>query len=87
MFRSRRNNASDPARERAADIEAVVRYILNLEDDAIVRVVRPHCSAPGCGQAMILLARPNAPTRAVALDKSLETVTEADLRIALRSLA
>lgn len=84
LFLFRRNDAPDADRKRAAHIEAVVRSILDLEADAIVRVLRRHCADQSCGQTTILLARPNVPTQALGMDKPINDITEADLRIVLQ---
>lgn len=84
MFLFGRNDASKADRKQAAHIEAVVRSILDLEADAIVRVLGRHCADQGCGQTTILLARPNVPTQALGVDKPINDITEADLRIALQ---
>lgn len=87
LFLFRRNDMPKCDRDPAARIEAVVRSILHLEADAVVRVLRRHCSNEDCGLTTILLARPDAPTQALGVDKPINDITEADLRIALQSSA
>jgi hypothetical protein len=87
----RYRNAKDGVQRSDAAIALMTwaRDILNVDDDTVVKVAHPHCGDPDCGDDVttILLLRPDRPTSMIKIEKSLETVTKADLRAALLPIA
>jgi hypothetical protein len=54
----------------------------------VISVTAPQCGDAECGGAetIILLMRPDEPTQAIKISKSLETVTQSDVAEALQPL-
>ena len=81
-----RNRTASPRRKDAAlALTLQARAILGVDDDAVVSVSEHACGDPGCGgaQTVILVMRPREPTSAIKIDKTIDTVTQADLAAAL----
>jgi hypothetical protein len=88
FFRGR--GASDRRKDAAIELMLQARAVLHADDDgSIVSVTEHDCGDPECGRArtVVLVMRPEQPTEAVKIDKSIETVTPADLAAALAPLA
>jgi hypothetical protein len=79
----------EPRREAAIDVTRWAHDILNTDGHTVVKVAHPHCGDPDCEEDVttILLLRPDRPTSMIKINKSLERVTEADLRAALLPIA
>jgi hypothetical protein len=87
FFRSRM--ASDRRKDAAFDLMMKARAILRTDDETVVSVSEHDCGDPGCGRArtVVLIMRPDQPTKAVKIDKPIDGVTQADLSDALAPLA
>jgi hypothetical protein len=87
FFRNRMT--SERRRAAALDLTMRARGILNVNDDAVVSVSEHDCGDPECGGArtVILIMRPDQPTKAIKINKRLAAVTGADLSDALAPLA
>jgi hypothetical protein len=87
FFRNRM--ASERRRGAALDLTVRARGILNVDDDAVVSVSEHDCGDPECGGArtVILIMRPDQPTKAIKINKPMAAVTAADLSDALAPLA
>jgi hypothetical protein len=86
LFRNRR--VSEREDQAARDLIMQARTILDGDDDTVVRVSEHNCGEPACGgQTVVLVMRPNQPTKAVKIKKPLAAVTNADLSAALAPLA
>jgi hypothetical protein len=81
--------ASERRRDAALDLMIRARGILSVEDDAVVSVSEHDCGDPVCrgARTVILIMRPNQPTKAIKINKPIEAVTAADLSDALAPLA
>jgi hypothetical protein len=69
---------------------AQARAILRADDEGTVVSITEHdCGEPECGRGrtVILVMRPDQPTEAVKIDKPLDSVTAADLAVALAPMA
>jgi hypothetical protein len=87
FFRNRM--ASQRRKDAALDLMVRARGILNAGDDAVVSVSEHDCGDPECrgARTVILIMRPDQPTKAIKINKPLEAVTAADLSNALAPLA
>jgi hypothetical protein len=85
---SRRGVAGERGRNAALELMQQARAILNIDDDTVISVREHDCGDPGCGSArtVVLVLRPDRPTEAVKIDKSIERVTKSDLSAALAPL-
>jgi hypothetical protein len=83
-----KESARDRERDAAHKVMMWVRDILALDPDTVVSVTSHNCGDPGCGDAAasILLMRPGRRTTSFQLSKSLNAVTEADVRTVLRPI-
>jgi hypothetical protein len=78
----------DQRRDATTDVTRWARDMLGADEDTIVKVTRPHCGDPDCGElTTILLMRRDNATRMIKIAKSLESVTEIDVRAALTVVA
>ena len=79
------------ARRKDATLDLMIRArgILNVDDDAVVSVSEHDCGDPECrgARTVILIMRPDQPTKAIKINKPLEAVTAGDLSHALAPLA
>jgi hypothetical protein len=87
FFRNRM--ASQRRKDAALDLMVRARGILNADEDAVVSVSEHDCGDPECrgARTVVLIMRPDQPTKAIKIDKPLEAVTAADLSDALAPLA
>jgi hypothetical protein len=85
-----RATASDRARRDAiVTLMTQVRALLSGQDDAVISVSDHACLAVECREApqtIILVLRPDQPTRVFKIDKPIVAVTRADLIAALAPL-
>jgi hypothetical protein len=81
--------ASQRRKDAALDLMVRARGILNAAADAVESVSEHDCGDPECrgARTVILIMRPDQPTKAIKIDKPLEAVTAADLSDALAPLA
>jgi len=65
-----------------------VSAMLKADKHTVISVTAPECGDAECGSAetIILLMRPDEPTQAIKISKSLETVTQSDVAEALQPL-
>jgi hypothetical protein len=76
-------------RDAALDLMIRARGILNVDDDTVVSVSEHDCGDLECrgARTVILIMRPDQPTKAIKINKPLDAVTAADLSDALAPLA
>jgi hypothetical protein len=79
------NHQWNPARE----LKKQARRVLDADDETLVTISEHDCGDPGWGDArtIVLIMHPRRPTEAVAIDKPVEQITQADLCDALAPLA
>jgi hypothetical protein len=77
--------ASQRRKDAALDLMICARGILNVDEDAVVSVSEHNCGDPECrgARTIILIMRPDQPTKTIKINKPLEAVTAADLSDAL----
>ena len=87
FFRNRM--AAARRKDAALDLMIRARGILEVEEDTVVSVSEHDCGDPECrgARTVILIMRPDQPTKAIKINKPLEAVTAGDLSHALASLA
>jgi hypothetical protein len=80
-----RRKKSDERSNAALELTLQARAILDADDDTVVSVGQHDCDGPGCGgpRTLVLVLRPGHPTKAVRIEKPIESVTRADLSAAL----
>ena len=84
----RNRMASNQRKDAAFELMMKARAILRTDDEAVVSVSEHDCGEPGCGvRTVVLVMRPDQPTKAVKIDKPIDSVTQADLSDALAPLA
>jgi hypothetical protein len=87
VFRLRSRRLPERANQAALDLIMQAHTILDGDDDTVVSVSEHNCGEPACGvQTVVLVMRPNQPTKAVKIKKPLDAVTGADLSAALAPL-
>lgn len=87
LLRFRKRRFLQRGNEAAEGLVIQARAILEDDEDTVVRVSEHDCGEPACAaQTVILVMRPNQPTRAVKIRKPLAAVTGADLSAALAPL-
>jgi hypothetical protein len=74
--------ASQGRKDAALDLMIRARGILNVDDDAVVSVSEHDCGDPECrgARTVILIMRPDQPTKAIKINKPLEAVGGRSLR-------
>ena len=88
VFSLRHRRLPERGNQAALNLITQAHAILNSDDDTVVSVSEHNCGEPACGvQTVVLVMRPNEPTRAVKIKKPLAAVTSADLCAALTSFA
>src|SRR3979411_972374 len=88
FFRGR--GASDRRKDAGIALMRQALAFLHGDDDgSIVSVTEHDCGDPECGRArtVVLVMRPEQPTKAVKIEKPIDSVTQADLSDALAPLA
>ena len=85
-FRSKRSAGRVNA---ALELTLQVRTILDVDDDTVVSISEHDCGEPGCSgtRTVVLLLHPGQPTKAIKIEKPMESVSHADLTAALASIS
>jgi hypothetical protein len=86
FFRNR--TATDRRSDAACELMIAARAILGADGDPVVSISQHDCGAAGCGgiQTVVLVMRAARPTKAVKINKPIDTITQADLSAALAPL-
>jgi hypothetical protein len=73
--------ASGGRKDAALDLMVRARGIFNVDDHVVVSVSGHDCGEPECrgARTVILIMRPDQPTKAIKINTPLEAVTAADL--------
>ena len=88
VLRFRNKPVSERGNQAALDVITQTHAILDGDDDTVVSVSEHNCGDPSCGtQTVVMVMRPDRPTRAVKIKKPLDAVTSVDLSKALAPLA
>jgi hypothetical protein len=85
----RNRMASNRRKDAVFELMMKARAILRTDNETVVSVSEHDCGDPECGRArtVVLVMRADQPTEAVKLEKPIESVTQADLSVALAPLA
>jgi hypothetical protein len=85
----RNRMASNRRKDAVFELMMKARAILRTDDETVVSVSEHDCGDPECGRArtVVLVMRPDQPTKAVKIEKPIDSVTQADLSDALAPLA
>jgi hypothetical protein len=86
FFRNR--TATNRQSDAACNLMIAARAILGAHGDPVVSISQHDCGAAGCGgiQTVVLVMRADQPTKAIKINKPVDTVTQADLSAALAPL-
>jgi hypothetical protein len=84
-----KRRGSDGRSDAALELTLLARAILDAHDDTVISISEHDCGDPGCcgTRTAVLILRAGHPTKAIAIEKPIRSVTRVDLSEALAPLA